>query len=99
LDIAADERLGAVWVASVYLPKDYGGYDIPEYSEDRNLTRVDPATNRVVAEIPIGGVNTPVLGLFERASWALSALRHPFQQADAVWQTTHSRIAPLIKPL
>src|SRR5918998_1745593 len=53
VDIATDERSGAVWIASVYLPKDYGGYDSPGYSEDRNLTSVDPATNRVVAEIPI----------------------------------------------
>ena len=42
VDIAADESSGAVWVASGHLPKDYGGYDNPKYSEDRNLTRVDP---------------------------------------------------------
>ena len=76
VDIVADERSGAVWVASVYLPKDYEGvgYDIPEYSKARNLTRVDPATNRVVAEIPIragspeGGVDHVAVG--EGAVWA-----------------------------
>jgi DNA-binding beta-propeller fold protein YncE len=52
-DIAADESSGAVWVASSYLPKDFGGYDWPKYSEDRNLTRIDAETNRVVEEIPI----------------------------------------------
>jgi hypothetical protein len=74
VDVAADESSGAVWVASVYLPKDYGGYDIPQHSEDRNLTRVDPATNRVVAEIPIradspyGGADNVAVG--EGAVWA-----------------------------
>ena len=53
VDIAADESSGAVWVASSYLPKTYGGYDSPKYSEDKNLTRIDPETNRVVEEIPI----------------------------------------------
>ena len=76
-DIAADESSGAVWVAGGYLPKDYGGYDFPKYSEDRNLTRVDPATNRVVQEIPIeahshygGGANNVAIG--EGAVWVLS---------------------------
>ena len=74
VDVAADERSGAVWVASVYLPKDYGGYDSPGYSEDRNLTRVDPATNRVATQIPIragswdGGADHVAVG--EGAVWA-----------------------------
>src|SRR5215207_6096744 len=76
VDIAADERSGAVWIASVYLPKDYGGYDLPEYSKDRNLTRVDPTTNRVVAEIliragsPTGGAQNVAVG--EGAVWVQS---------------------------
>ena len=75
-DIAADESSGAVWIASAHLPKDYGGYDNPKYSEDRNLTRVDPTTNRVVEEIPIeahshyGGANNVAVG--EGAVWVLS---------------------------
>ena len=77
IDIATDECSGAVWVASVYLPKTYGGYDNPKYSEDRNLTRLDPETNRVVEEIPIeahshygGGANNVAVG--EGAVWVLS---------------------------
>ena len=44
------------------------GYDILRYSKDRNLTRVDPDTNRVVTEIPIeagspdGGAYHKVMG-------------------------------------
>ena len=48
LDIAADESSGAVWVASGY----------PKHSEDNNLTRVDPETNRVVEEDPDRGALT-----------------------------------------
>src|SRR5215207_1516078 len=55
-------------------PQDHGGYDNPEYSKDRNLTRVDPATNRVVEEIPIeahsqyhGGAEKVAVG--EGAVW------------------------------
>jgi hypothetical protein len=76
VDIATDESSGAVWVASAYLPKDYGGYDNPKYSEDRNLTRLDPETNRVVKEIPIeahsqyGGAGNVAVG--EGAVWVLS---------------------------
>jgi streptogramin lyase len=76
VDITADESSGAMWVASVFLPKDYGGYDLPEYSGDRNLTRVDPTTNRVVAEIPIragsptGGAQNVAVG--EGAVWVQS---------------------------
>jgi virginiamycin B lyase len=76
VDVAVDENSGAVWVASVYLPKNYGGYGIPQHSEDRNLTRVDPETNRVVAEIPIradareGGADNVAVG--EGAVWVLS---------------------------
>jgi len=77
VDIAADERSGAVWVAGLYLPKDYGGYDSPEASEDNKLSRVDPETNRVVAEIPIGagspdgGAQSVAVG--EGAVWAQSS--------------------------
>jgi len=76
VDVATDESSGAVWVAGLYLPKDYSGRDNPEYSEDRNLTRVDPATNRVVAQIPIeadspyGGAQSVAVG--EGAVWAQS---------------------------
>ena len=68
VDIAAEERSGAVWVAGLYLPKDYAGRASPKYSEDRKLSRVDPATNRVVAEIPIragspdGGADNVAVG-------------------------------------
>jgi YVTN family beta-propeller protein len=65
VDVAVDESSGAVWVASVDLPNNYGGYGIPQHSEDRNLTRVDPETNRVVAEIPIGADEREA----ERITW------------------------------
>jgi streptogramin lyase len=75
--IAADESSGAVWIASTYLPKTRGADDNPNYSEDNNLTRVDPATNRVVEEIPIeahsrygGGAINVAVG--EGAVWVLS---------------------------
>jgi YVTN family beta-propeller protein len=75
LDIAVDESSGAVWVASAYLPKDYGGYDIPEHSPDNNLSRVDPEMNKVVAELPIrdspdGGADKVAVG--EGAVWVQS---------------------------
>jgi len=76
VDIAADERSGAVWVAGLNLSEDYVEYDPPEYSEDRKLSRVDPATNRVVAEIPIragwpdGGAQSVAAG--KGAMWAQS---------------------------
>jgi streptogramin lyase len=76
VDVAADERSGAVWVAGLYLPKDYGRYDIPEHSPDNKLTRVDSETNRVVAQIPIradspdGGASSVAVG--EGAVWAQS---------------------------
>jgi hypothetical protein len=44
-DVAVDESSGAVWVAGVSMD-----YDKPE---NNKLTRVDAATNRVVAQIPI----------------------------------------------
>ena len=76
VDIATAESSGAVWVAGLYLPKDYPGRDSPEYSEDRKLTRIDPKTNRVVAQIPIradspdGGAQSVAVG--EGAVWAQS---------------------------
>jgi outer membrane protein assembly factor BamB len=76
VDIATAESSGAVWVAGLYLPKDYSGRDSPEYSEDRKLTRIDPETNRVVAQIPIeadspdGGASSVAVG--EGEVWAQS---------------------------
>jgi streptogramin lyase len=76
VDIATDERSGAVWVAGLYLPKDYGGYDLPNRSPDNKLSRVDPETNRVVAQIPIradspyGGASSVAVG--EGAVWVQS---------------------------
>ena len=77
MGIAADERSGAVWIASTHLPKTRGGDDNPKYFKDNNLTRVDPTTNRVVEEIPIeahsrygGGAQNVAVG--EGAVWVLS---------------------------
>jgi DNA-binding beta-propeller fold protein YncE len=76
VDIAVDESSGAVWVAGLDLSEDYVEYDPPKYSEDRKLSRVDPATNRVVAEIPIragspdGGAQSVAVGKSE--VWAQS---------------------------
>src|SRR5215207_6161711 len=73
---AVDESSGAVWVAGLDLSEDYVEYDPPKYSEDRKLSRVDPATNRVVAEIPIragwpdGGAQSVAAG--KGAMWAQS---------------------------
>ena len=76
VDVAVDERGSAVWVAGLHLPEDYEEYPPPGYSEDRKLTRVDPGTNRVVAEVPIGagspegGAHSVDVG--EGAVWAAS---------------------------
>jgi hypothetical protein len=76
VDVATDESSGTVWVAGLYLPKEYSGRDNPEYSEDRKLTRIDPTTNRVVAEIPIeanspdGGAQSVAVG--EGSVWVQS---------------------------
>jgi outer membrane protein assembly factor BamB len=76
VDIATDERSGAVWIAGLYLPKNYEGYGRPESSEDNRLIRLDPETNRVVAQIPIradspdGGAQSVAVG--EGAVWAQS---------------------------
>lgn len=61
VDVAVDERGGAVWVAGLHLPEDFGESLPPEHSEARKLSRVDPKTNRVVAEVPIGA-NSPTGG-------------------------------------
>lgn len=53
VDVAVDEESGAVWVAGLYLPKDYDNYDPSEDLGANKLSRVDPKTNRVVAEIPV----------------------------------------------
>jgi streptogramin lyase len=75
VDIATDERTGDVWVAGLLLK--YGADIHPEDSKDNKLSRIDPATNRVVAEIPIaansreGGAQSVAVG--EGAVWAQSA--------------------------
>ena len=78
--VAADERDGAVWVAGQHLPEtsEYlGESPPPERSPARKLTRVDPRTNRVAAEVPVeeatpyGGVRAVAIG--EGAVWAASA--------------------------
>ena len=58
MDIAADESSGAVWVASAY----------PKHSEDNNLTRLDPDTNRVVEEIPIESHSRYLGGAYDVAA-------------------------------
>ena len=79
-DVAADERGGAVWVAGRYLPEvdeHLRGSLGPKRSKARKLTRVDPRTNRAVAEVPIeeatpvGGARSVAVG--EGAVWAASA--------------------------
>lgn len=80
VDVAVDEQSGAVWVAGQYLPRDYDGLDPRENPEDDKLSRVDPKTNRVVAEIPVradgpdplnGGAQSVAAG--EGAVWATSS--------------------------
>ena len=76
VDIAADEHSGDVWVAGLYLPEDYSGDFSQEDSEYNKLSRVDPETNQVVAEIPIvansleGGAQSVAVG--EGAVWTQS---------------------------
>jgi glutamine cyclotransferase len=76
VDIATDERTGDVWVAGLHL-QSYGADIHPEDSRDNRLSRIDPATNRVVAQIPIaansreGGAQSVAVG--EGAVWAQSA--------------------------
>jgi DNA-binding beta-propeller fold protein YncE len=71
VDVTTDESSGAVWVAGLHLPPTPGAH-----SEHNKLSRIDPATNRVVAEIPIrasspdGGVDNVAVG--EGAVWAQS---------------------------
>jgi streptogramin lyase len=76
VDIAVDESSGEVWVAGIYLAEDYSGDSSQGNSEHNKLSRVDPETNRVVAEIPIaaharyGGAYSVAVG--EGAVWAQS---------------------------
>ena len=76
VDVAVAEESGAVWVAGLYLPKDYDDYDPFEDPEANKLSRVDPKTNRVVAEIPVraeapdGGAQNVAVG--EGAVWVAS---------------------------
>lgn len=79
VDVAVDEESGAVWVAGLYLPKDYDGLDSsenPGAERYNKLSRVDPKTNRVVAEIPVradspdGGAQNVAAG--EEAVWVAS---------------------------
>lgn len=75
MDVAVDEGSGTVWVAAgVYIPEDNSGDSSRGGSEYNKLSRVDPATNRVVAEIPIaarepeGGAQSVAVG--KGAVWA-----------------------------
>jgi streptogramin lyase len=92
VDIASDESSGAVWVAGLYLPEDYNGYDGSKHSQDNKLTRVDPATNRVVAEIPIradspdGGASSVAVG--EGSVWVQSADGRLFEVDPATNEVT-----------
>lgn len=82
VDVAVDEESGAVWVAGLYLPKNYDDYDGLDSSENpgaeryNKLSRVDPKTNRVVAEIPVradspdGGAQNVAAG--EGSVWVAS---------------------------
>ncbi len=77
VDVAADEGSGDVWVAAgVYRPEDNSAGSSRGGSEYNKLTRVDAATNRVVAEIPIaarepeGGAQGVAAG--EGSVWAQS---------------------------
>ena len=74
VDIATDEGSGDVWVAGLYLAEDFSGDPSHENSEYNKLSRMDPVTNRMVAEIPIvaharyGGAQSVAVG--EGAVWA-----------------------------
>ena len=77
VDVVVDERRGGdVWVAGLHLSDDYGGSPPPERSGARKLTRIDPETNRVVAEVqvdvgsPDGGAQSVAVG--EGSVWAQS---------------------------
>ncbi len=73
VDVAADEESGAVWVAGLYLSEDYDASSASADPKDNKLTRIDPDTNRVVAEVPIaadssyGGAQNVAVG--EGAVW------------------------------
>ena len=77
VDVAVDERSGAVWVAGLALSKDYDGGPSGQNLKDNKLSRVDPQTNRVEAEIPIrsgtpgGGAQNVAVGA--GAVWVASA--------------------------
>jgi virginiamycin B lyase len=93
VDIAADESSEAVWVASAY----------PKHSEDNNLTRVDPATNRVVEEIPIeahsryfGGANNVAVG--EGAVWVLSVGGGDLLKVDPATNKIAARVSVVRDP-
>lgn len=74
VDVAVDGASGAVWVAGLHLSDSYDASAAPADPADNKLTRVDPTTNRVVAEIPIaarsryGGAQNVAAG--EGAVWA-----------------------------
>lgn len=75
-DVAVDEKSGAVWFAvtgspedgAELSPEDYDRGTRPKPNEDFKLVRVDLATNRVVAEVPIeenaieGGASSVAVG-------------------------------------
>ena len=76
VDIATDERSGDVWIAGLYMPEDYSEGFSRQDSEYNKISRVDPQTNHVVAEIPIvassleGGAQSVAVGA--GAVWAQS---------------------------
>ena len=76
VDIATDERSGDVWIAGLYMPEDYSEDFSQQDSEYNKISRVDPQTNHVVAEIPIvassleGGAQSVAVGA--GAVWAQS---------------------------
>lgn len=58
---------GSVWVVGgIETP---GGLDSPGDGSDGLLLRIDPATNRVVQEIPLGGFHAGDVAVDERGVW------------------------------
>ena len=97
VDIAVDERSGAVWVAGLYLPEDFSGDFSQEDSEYNRLSRVDPETNHVVAEIPIaahsleGGAQSVAVG--EGAVWAQSGVGGKLYKVDPATNEVVARLS------
>jgi streptogramin lyase len=97
VDIATDERSGAVWVAGLYLPEDFSGDFSQEDSEYNKLSRVDPETNRVVAQIPIaahspeGGAQSVAVG--KGAVWAQSGVGGKLYKVDPATNEVVARLS------